>query len=738
MKTNQAISLFKQVSLKFSLILFLALLLPFKSIYSQGKIVDTASYSRMPEFDLKESSAYSSSEIFKLRVRSEDLKEFLGLVDLLDEVKQLKLVIDKDQIGLSDLFVSLERMKSLEVLTLTVNIPGPIPAELGDMKSLKELYISGKKITSLPPEIGNLENLETLGLDEMKITTVPAEVNKLKKLKSLYIYGISSLDLSPFSGCAQINELHLHANNLAKLPDAVMQMKNLKRFCSEGNPGIDYAQALSSLSVLPDLSFVQLKSNKLKALPATVSQLKSLSILDLSSNEFTQIPAELLVLENLNQLFIKDNQLSVLPDEFSQLKKLKALDLSGNKFTTLPAVVAKMPMLTSLTMDRNNITDPGPDAAKMQQLQVLSLLDNKKLDLTSLLASLSQLPNLQDLSLGGYGTSALPADIGKIKNLKSLEISLGLKSLPSELFSLVSLEELYLNDNKLESVPDAILNLKNLRILDLSGNTIHDFPKMLIKLPNLEDLVLCDNGMNTPTDYGQEAGADHVAGFRHLKYLDISGNGKLIIDDVQNLINDLPAFQMCISDVYMEYRSEAERAYKQGNDRIAQKDFAGASKAFSKAIELNPMMAEAYSGRGQIRYAQTHDNAGAMDDFNHAIDADSSRSDFFKYRGDVNASMNNFKSAVTDYTKAISLNGNDEHSYLSRGAIKFRQMKDAKGGIDDITKAIIINPKDGSYFTARARIKYDSGEKNAACEDWKKAADLGDKDGQDLLKKFCK
>jgi Leucine-rich repeat (LRR) protein len=720
------------------LVLFLLFLLPVSLANAQHRMVDTASYSRMPEIDLKESSAFSGSEIFKLSVKSDDIKEFVGLVDLFDEVRLLRIVVDKSTIEMPDLISSIERMKSLEQLSITINLPGPIPAELGNLKGLRSLIIAGKKISGLPAEIGNLENLESLVLEDMKIKSLPAEVGMLKNLKSLSLYGIDLTDLSVFSTCPQLTEIHLHNNGYSKLPEAIALMTKLKRLSIEANPGMDFSQAFFSLSSMPKLNVLGLRNNKFKSLPSTISQVRSLSILDLSSNEFAQLPQEVLSLENLDQLIIRDNSLSALPDGFTQLKKLSTLDLSGNKFTTLPAVIAGMPALTSLNMDRTNLSDLGPDLGKMQQLTVLSFIGDKKLDLPATLNSLAQLSKLEDLSMGEYIVSSLPGEIGKLSHLKSLEISFGLKTLPTELFDLVTLEELYLNDNKLETLPDGIRNLKKLKILDLSGNMLHAFPKMLIKLPKLEELTLADNSMTSISDYGQEAGAESPSGFRELKYLDLSGNDKLLSDDVVSLIADLPVFQVCISDNHMEYRSEAERAFKTGNDKETQKEYAGALQAFTKAITLNPALAEAYCERGKVTLILGKDFTSALSDLSMAIQLDSNRSDFFKYRGKIYTALKDFKAAVSDYTRAIGLNGNDEASLTARASIRYWQMHDAKGSIADYTRAIAINSGAAATYTERGKVKMDSGDKKAACEDWKKASELSDKDATELLKTKCK
>ena len=56
-----------------------------------------------------------------------------------------------------------------------------------------------------------------------------------------------------------------------------------------------------------------------------------------------------------------------------------------------------------------------------------------------------------------------------------------------------SLEELYLNNNKIELIPSSIQFFQSLKILDLSQNSIERIPMELGLLPKLESLSLEKN-----------------------------------------------------------------------------------------------------------------------------------------------------------------------------------------------------------------------------------------------------
>jgi Leucine-rich repeat (LRR) protein len=81
-----------------------------------------------------------------------------------------------------------------------------------------------------------------------------------------------------------------------------------------------------------------LKKRSLCGLPPLTGTLATeLKIVDLSSNEFTTFPMELLACTNLKELRLSSNHLTRLPEEIGQLVKLQSLQVDSNK-VALPAL----------------------------------------------------------------------------------------------------------------------------------------------------------------------------------------------------------------------------------------------------------------------------------------------------------------------------------------------------------------------------------------------------------------
>ena len=77
---------------------------------------------------------------------------------------------------------------------------------------------------------------------------------------------------------------------------------------------------------------------------------------------------------------------------------------------------------------------------------------------------------------------------------------------------------------------------------------------------------------------------------------------------------------MLAGNVVMAAKSSpvATRFYKSGNVKLQVHDYRGAIADFTKAIELNPKYAEAYSKRGYAK-CYVYDKQSALEDANSAI-----------------------------------------------------------------------------------------------------------------------
>uniref|UniRef100_A0A452UHI4 Leucine-rich repeat-containing protein 59 n=1 Tax=Ursus maritimus TaxID=29073 RepID=A0A452UHI4_URSMA len=97
---------------------------------------------------------------------------------------------------------------------------------------------------------------------------------------------------------------------------------------------------VKELAALPKATVLDLSCNKLTSLPADFCSLTHLVKLDLSKNKLQQLPADFGRLVNLQHLDLLNNRLVTLPVSFAQLKSLKWLDLKDNPLDPALAKVA--------------------------------------------------------------------------------------------------------------------------------------------------------------------------------------------------------------------------------------------------------------------------------------------------------------------------------------------------------------------------------------------------------------
>ncbi|KAK7790723.1 hypothetical protein R5R35_007961 [Gryllus longicercus] len=99
---------------------------------------------------------------------------------------------------------------------------------------------------------------------------------------------------------------------------------------------------------------------------------------NLSSNVITKIPPKFAVKFSLiTDLNLSHNQMSKLPDELVDLAELERLDISHNAYISLPNVVFKIPKLTHLNARHNHIVDVEVERLRVApSLQEVDLQEN--------------------------------------------------------------------------------------------------------------------------------------------------------------------------------------------------------------------------------------------------------------------------------------------------------------------------------------------------------------------------
>ncbi|XP_076147259.1 uncharacterized protein LOC143131492 [Alosa pseudoharengus] len=215
---------------------------------------------------------------------------------------------------------------------------------------------------------------------------------------------------------------------------------------------------------------------------------------DCSFCSLTAFPVHLLHLEYLEELHMEGNFVCSLPSEISQLKNLRVLYLHENLLSCVCGDLGRLSQnLRSLDLSYNPFKCPEQMQDVLHRLHGLRELRLYRLDLKELHDFICK--NLFRLEILGLALRGL--------NLCVLDLSQNsLTDIPMEILSLVHLEDLSLDDNRLRAfilglqIPAGIQLLSKIKNLGLSGNQFSTFPTAVCELLLLEKLYLGqDQGM---------------------------------------------------------------------------------------------------------------------------------------------------------------------------------------------------------------------------------------------------
>lgn len=265
----------------------------------------------------------------------------------------------------------LKRLQRLEKLELEENNLTYLPEEIGMLKKLIHLSVAKNKLDSIPENISELRNLKSLDLHCNNITQLPVTILSIE---------LTSLNLSSnlISSDSRFSESKskpivktLFFLNLAdnRLDDEALnflsQYRNLKLLNVSYNQFTD----LSALD-LPRLTELYLSGNNLTTLSGEVFlRMKNLKVLMLNQNKLMSLPAELSQLSNLTVLDVGSNQLKYNISNYHydwnwmNNVNLKYLNFSGNKRFEIKSM-----MVPETKRDLSDLTI-------LKNLKVLGLLD---------------------------------------------------------------------------------------------------------------------------------------------------------------------------------------------------------------------------------------------------------------------------------------------------------------------------------------------------------------------------
>uniref|UniRef100_A0A914UW58 Leucine-rich repeat-containing protein 40 n=1 Tax=Plectus sambesii TaxID=2011161 RepID=A0A914UW58_9BILA len=430
----------------------------------------------------------------------------------LDDLRLLK--IDNNQ--LSDLPESLNNCAFLEELDASQNRLECLPKNLFDgCRRIRSLKLNCNKLTGLAPDIGWLQNLTSLDVSDNQLgPSLAKEIGELTRLEQLYAGSNRIAVIQGLERCSELKELNLACNLIEEVDD-------------------DFFRNMTQLMA------IDLRENKLKAIPQSVLKLNALERLNLERNDISNVPPTLSLLPHLKTLIMSNNPIKTIrrdilqrgssellkylktriaPEDETEQKKsednlfdginarisdgirTKRLDLSCRALTDLSTdIVEKLKgkEIHLIDLSQNQFSAfPSSVTAMSDSLRDLSLNKNQ---LTALSDDVSRLRCLTTLKLSANRLGTLPDSLAECANLFELDISNNcFTSIPDVVYKLVKLESLFASDNKIALIDmDRLLPMVQLANLGLANNEITQVPPQL-GLMKLKSLQLEGNGFKVP------------------------------------------------------------------------------------------------------------------------------------------------------------------------------------------------------------------------------------------------
>ncbi|XP_052298153.1 receptor-like protein 1 isoform X5 [Citrus sinensis] len=449
---------------------------------------------------------------------------------------------------------TLSRLSNLTILDLSYNLFNnsilSFVARLSSLTSL-DLSYNGLEGSINVKEFDSLSNLEELDMSGNEIDNfkVPQGYRGLKKLKSLYLSNVGVRDgsklLQSMGSFPSLNTLYLKDNNFTDIATTTTQgfphfkslehlgmmstrialNTNFLQVISESMPSLKYLSlsystlGTNSSRILDrglcspvHLQELYIGSNDLRgSLPWCMTNLTSLRILDVSSNQLTGSisSSPLIHLTSIEKLYLSNNhfQIPISLEPLFNHSRLKTFYADNNE---LNAEITQSHSLTApnFQLSRLSLSSGYEDGVTfpkflyhqhdLETVELSHIKMNGEFP-TWLLENNTKLRQLSLVNDSLGGPFRLP--IHSHKRLGMLDISNNnfRGHIPIEIGDV--LPSLYLFNNSMNaldgSIPSSLGNMKFLQILDLSNNHLTgEIPEHLaVGCVNLQSLALSNNNL---------------------------------------------------------------------------------------------------------------------------------------------------------------------------------------------------------------------------------------------------
>lgn len=180
---------------------------------------------------------------------------------------------------------------------------------------------------------------------------------------------------------------------------------------------------------------------------------------------------------------------------------------------------------------------------------------------------------------------------------------------------------------------------------------------------------------------------------------------------------------------------DAATLLAQAREKLTQGQYALAVESYTRAIELTPNDATAYSGRSEA-YEKLGKHELAIADCDTAVKLNPNYAYAYVYRGWIYENIGKYDQAIASFDTAIKLDPNSAYAYNNRGWT-YECLSKHDLAIADFTTAIKLDPKYATAYYNRGWTNARLDEYNLALDDFAVALKLDPTNADVYLNRGC-
>lgn len=220
------------------------------------------------------------------------------------------------------------------------------------------------------------DTITELSLSGLRLTKIPDEILQIKNLKKLYLsyHKLEKGELKKLKYFENLEELYLYSMGITEIPIEILELKKLKILGLTSNPISE--KELVKLSSLKQLEELRIDDCELNDIPIDFRDFKNLKTLDLANNNLKSDALTKISAPNLERLDISNNDLRTIPSSLFESRKLKSLNIANNRIFEFPTEITNLTYLKELDFRWNAFKEFPVILNKMQPLDYIGMIGN--------------------------------------------------------------------------------------------------------------------------------------------------------------------------------------------------------------------------------------------------------------------------------------------------------------------------------------------------------------------------